>query len=97
MVVVPCCFSGPLLRCVGENLSTGIRRKGSELAVEDFREALVSFGLGGDNATADRLFNLYDWRQSKTVNFQVFNHTSIFLVLIWYCSVGSSKTCAYHT
>lgn len=40
--------------------------------MEDFREALVSFGLGGDNATADRLFNLYDWRQSKRVNFQVF-------------------------
>lgn len=40
--------------------------------MEDFREALVSFGLGGDNATADCLFNLYDWRQSKRVNFQVF-------------------------
>lgn len=33
--------------------------------------ALESFGLGGDKATADRLFHLYDWRQKRNVNFQV--------------------------
>eukprot|EP00752_Nemacystus_decipiens_P018608 g16683.t1 len=40
------------------------RKKGSGITAGDFREALSSFGLPDDKPSADRLFNLYDWRQS---------------------------------
>eukprot|EP00903_Cladosiphon_okamuranus_P005765 g5716.t1 len=39
------------------------RKKGSRITAADFREALSSFGLPDDKASADRLFQRYDWRQ----------------------------------
>eukprot|EP00904_Undaria_pinnatifida_P010728 jgi/Undpi1/6786/HiC_scaffold_21.g09263.m1 len=46
------------------------RKKGSDITAADFREAVESFGLGGDKANADRLFKAYDWRQNGSVQFQ---------------------------
>ena len=48
-----------------------IRKKGSDITAGEFREAMESFGLGGDKASADRLYKIYDWRQTGTIDFQV--------------------------
>lgn len=47
------------------------RKKGSEITLQDFIEALESFGLGGDKQATSKLFNIYDWRQAQQINFQV--------------------------
>lgn len=47
------------------------RKRDSEITLQDFREALSSFGLTDDKAAVDKLFSLYDWRQARQVAFQV--------------------------
>lgn len=54
-----------------------LRKKGSDITAADFREAVESFGLGGDKANADRLFKAYDWRQNGSVQFQVKENAKI--------------------
>lgn len=47
------------------------RKRCSDITAGDFREAMESFGLGGDKASADRLYKIYDWRQNGSIPFQV--------------------------